>query len=597
MLARIFILVAFFSFLNDASAQFMNTFAGGSPVGSLIAQQCPYNFQQAPQLQVSPEQQRIEAMRQAEVLEREQLRSIDADMAKLQGEIRRAERGIRMRLNPEAARIVLKYMRDRGDGAGLVVCDEPAPPRYRRRVDPGPMDTLTAPAQGVPVEEQQQDVNVPDPQSTSDNRAIDDSRMPAADGAAGASGTTDAPAAADANGAATPAAPVATTPANAPDPKADPNLVKPSEMKAATKPAQAAPVATESDAAAPQGPPPQPEVYDLATDHYARGGVFCVRGRNMWEQYALGNGEVDPAICEQMIGFDRTHLANIQRSGRTSEGVAACEDSLDRLRNLYARLADLDEQHAVHLGNADQYRVEADPTWSMRNRSPRISTGLRNNIHAFVAPLGQVEQIPGVGFSGGWPYRSPTFFSNNYGAGGFNGFASPPYNGYYGYNPGGIGQGGYGCNGVQNPLFQNPWQNGLPPWMNGGGQWGIPQTPQYLPMPNMAGLGRPRYAPLPYGNMQGVPGMPRYAPMPGISNIAGGAGIVPGQLPLGGTLGGQLGGIGAGLGGWGAGAGGISNLISGSYYGATVPVGYGGYQTSYLNTPSFSVPSRLPYAP
>lgn len=599
MLARIAILVAFFSFLNDASAQFVNTYAG-SPLGSILAQQCPYNFQQAPQLQMSPEQQRMEAMREGEKEERLALKSIDAEMAKLTSQIRKAERGIRMRLTPEAARIVLKHMKERGDGAGLVMCEEAAPPRVYRRADPGPMDTITAPRPTpVPENQQEQEVPVQDPQSTSDNRAIDKDRMPADENTSQQAAA--APAATTTSGAATPPAPVAAKPANSPNEKGDPALT-----------GVKAPVASESDAAAPQGPPPQAETYDLPSDHYSKGGVFCIRGRNMWEQYALPDGDVDPSICEQMIGFDRSHLANIQRAGRTSESVAACQDSIDRLKELYARLADLDSDRAMHVGNADQYRVEADPTYSVRARSPRIAGGLRGNIHAFIAPLSQV-----VGNNyGGYPYQPSTpFFFANYGAGGYNGLASTPYNGYYGTNPGGIGPGGYGCNGVQNPLLQNPLLNSvIPPWANGVGPWGAPQVPQYRPMPNFP---QARVAPIPYLNSAGggFPGNPRFAPLPGVSNIAGG-GIAPGALPLGGTLAGQLGVLNAGVNNWGAGV--VPNLVSGSYYGAGVGGygygggytggyggvgyaggyggGYGAYQTSYLNTPSLA-PSRLPYAP
>lgn len=583
MLARIIIVIAFFSFLNDARAQFLSPGAipgtfGGMPLGSLTAQQCPYPFQMAPQLQMNPEQQRIAALRDADRIERQDLKAIDADMAKLKGEIRKAERGLRGRLTAEAARIVLKHMRQRGDGADLVVCNEPSAPYPGRPAEPdyGPCGPLTAspPAAATPPEPQQetqpsdavpegqrdQDVPARHPGKGASNRPLYCNRMPAQE-----TPKTAAPAASTV---AAPSAPVPTV--------KDQSLAD-----------QGQPHPTESDAGAPQAPvqTAPSEVYDPPTAHYSRGSVFCVRGVNKWEQYALADGAIDPSICEEEVGFDRNHIAGIQRPGRTYENVAACEDSLDHLTELYGKLADLEQDRAIHKGNSDQFETEASPLW--HRGEGLANSGLHGAVHPFIAPLSMVEQRMGYPY----PFRPSTPFAfANYGSGGY-GFPNT-YNGYYGNGPGSIGQGGFGCNGMQNPLLQNPFLNSMmQPWSNGIGPW-----PQVRPFPT---LGNPAVRPFPYNmaRMPGMPGQPLVRPFPSALGQPG----APGTLPLAGTLGGQVGMLNNGLGGFGAGVLPVPGLVSGSFYGGGLPVNYAPYQTSYLNTPSLGgglAPSKIkPFVP
>jgi len=142
MLPRLAILFAFFSFLNNASAQFFN------PAGSMMAQQCPYPYQVAPQLANYPGQQ--DDFRRMAQYSRENELAIAEDIKKKMDEINAAKKGVYGRLTAPAARVVFKHLQARGDGGNLVNCDGPAD--YRRQPAPrySPNAPLTCPPQVAP---------------------------------------------------------------------------------------------------------------------------------------------------------------------------------------------------------------------------------------------------------------------------------------------------------------------------------------------------------------------------------------------------------------------------------------------------------------
>ncbi|MGA2871744.1 MAG: hypothetical protein ABSF34_21615, partial [Verrucomicrobiota bacterium] len=185
----------------------------------------------------------------------------------------------------------------------------------------------------------------------------------------------------------------------------------------------------------------------------------------------------------------------------------------------------------------------------------------------------------------------------NYQALGRTGFGYPVVNnGYYGAGPGGIPNGGF-CNNMMNQnMFGNPYNQAfVPPYMpNGFGPWG----PQIRPLPPGVGsIGRgPQIRPIP--NLQsGVPGMMGLPPglppptiglpggpyagsvaggLPFAPNLYGGAVGVPslyqgnflqGVPPPTASLGGQLGVMNMQLNNWGGGAIPVTTPISGGYYG------------------------------
>lgn len=604
MLPRIAILIAFFAFLSDARAQF---FSPGMGMGG----QCPYPFQMAPQ--IVPQNYDQQQRRLEDKLAREdaqaQADDYENQIENLDQEIARAKAPIYGRLRGSAAEVVFRHMQHRGDGRDLVNCDDIAP-----------NDTACAgseaPASYDPqeVERLKDRVNILEKEKaappSNENNATPDSNEnlpPATNQRTGVSNTR-------VNCQRMPAQDASLTGKQA---------SKNQNLKAANSDAGAQPIDD--------------------PDQFASGSrVYCVGGHNLWiDHYGLPDGQVNPEICERNDGTGG-RSAGIQYP-KGHGNIAACKTALDTLSRLYAKRARLVE-HRQHARSVDDaYASEGRPR--LRNGRNTGSSSLGNQVMGMLQRL-QMMRNGGVQpgqYMGGYPYSpGSTFAPMNYNAFGGGPFAN---NGYYGAFPGGVPNGSF-CNNMMNQnMFGNPYLNSLyPPWGNGAGPWGFPSGPQIRPIPGMggyggipgmAGIGSPQVRPIPYmnGGMPGMPGLPGSFGAPAVRPLGnfgmpsvpgtipgmmgmppstiglggvGGApigapsiisgGVMSGTLPPAATLGGQLGYGGTALGSWGGGA--IPSLYTG-YPGAYVGAGVGAtYTPGYFNMPSLGgAPKVAPLGP
>jgi hypothetical protein len=616
MWTRTALLIAFFSFLNEARAQFMTP-------GMMQGQACPYPYQMAPQ--ILPPGIDAEEDRRRLRLDREDARrdahDIEGKMRALRNKIYAARAPISSRLLPGASDILFRHMENRGDGEGIERCgDGPVRVARVRRVTPScenqsiltatpecraqmqavcasivaPTRVVVAPAAAAPAAIAPEGNQGP----PAANPPVS---MPSTNGAKPALTPTN-----NDQGSIVPAY-CSRMPASDAT-----GIVKPAETTAA--PAQANPADDTTTTAQSGGTVEEPPPLVLPP---AGAQVFCPG--DLWaNRYRDGHGRVHGEICTDNLGP--------QHGGNPD----ACLAALDRLDDLYEQLAEMRRERDEYLGDADSGRITEGNRGARRlpreTQQQRFMGQLQNMFSRYQA---QRAGMPG------YPYAPGSSFANmNYGAGGNNGMAGL-YNGLYGFAPGGIPNGG-GCNqGLNQNMFGNPFLNAMqPPWMtNGVGPWGpggpqIRPVPQFRPVPGqgIGGLGGMQIRPVPYAGMGGLPGMPgvgglvpggpprvlpiagggvggaippQYAGIGGMGSVFPGAGgFAPSVAPMfGGTLAGQQAMMSNWAGNWGGGA--VPN-----YFGAGVGGGYSGpgytYQPNYFNFPSLlgsGAPKTAPIVP
>jgi hypothetical protein len=192
---------------------------------------------------------------------------------------------------------------------------------------------------------------------------------------------------------------------------------------------------------------------------------FCFRGQDLFPQYAGEEGAVNSKICSDNIPY-------IHRPGTyNGDAIDKCRDSLEHLEEDIAKLASLKvQQKKAHVAfearDSDLERYEDQDADSVAEGEVYCAQcAQQRQAQLTITMFAALRNTQNVAPPQIIPINSPlarTGFVPGY---------MGQQNGFYGGLPADFGQGGFGCNGLQNSL-QNPYAFAPPiiP-LNGNGRW------------------------------------------------------------------------------------------------------------------------------